>query len=120
MALLSIGPKARLQGIRPELNTACVVLLGVLIPHNVRMQISHGVDGIHKRASIHYNGGAEDFMFLDKIGSVIKRQIFEDWKGNVGQDFDILYEDPDGPNEHFHCEYQPKQAYGVQNVGGLT
>jgi hypothetical protein len=109
--LIRIGPKARLHGIRPELAFANLVLLGILLKHGAVMVLSHGLDGTHTRASIHYAGGAEDLVFAGSLEMVVKQQIFEEWKASVGQDFDVLFEDPGGPNEHFHGEWQPKEPY---------
>lgn len=109
--MLRIGPKARIQGLRSELNLANIVLLGILLKHNAVMILSHGIDGVHARASIHYMGGAEDLVFAQTLEPHIKQQIYEEWKQGVGQDFDILFESIGTPNEHFHCEWQPKEAY---------
>lgn len=109
--MIRIGPKARLQGIRPELGFANLVLLGILLKHDAVMILSHALDGVHVRASIHYAGGAEDLVFAGTYEMDVKRQIFEEWKDGVGQDFDVLFEAPGLPNEHFHCEWQPKEAY---------
>jgi hypothetical protein len=109
--MLRIGPKARLQGVRPELGFANLVLLGILAKYDVVMTITHGVDGVHTRASIHYAGGAEDIVFSGTYEPSVKQQIYEEWKASVGQDFDVLFENPGTPNEHFHCEWQPKEAY---------
>lgn len=109
--MIRIGPKARIHGIRPELNFANVVLMGILTKHDAVMILSHALDGIHSRASIHYAGGAEDLVFAGSKEMSVKQQIFQEWKTSVGQDFDILFEDPGTPNEHFHCEWQPKAAY---------
>jgi hypothetical protein len=110
--MIRIGPKARLQGIRPEINTALLALEGVLNKHGgMVMEIRHGLDGTHTRASCHYNGCAEDIVFASTLELTVKQQIFEEWKTSVGQDFDILFENPDTPNEHFHVEWQPKDPY---------
>ena len=109
--MIRIGPKARLHGIRPELNFANVVLLGILLKHGATMTVSHALDGVHARASIHYAGGAEDLVFSSTLDLEVKQQIFAEWKSSVGQDFDVLFESVGTPNEHFHCEWQPKEAY---------
>ena len=110
--MIEIGPKARLQGIRPELILALMVLDGVLDsyePHLI-MVISHALDGVHTRASCHYNGCALDLTFIGSTGGA-KQQVFDEFKASVGQDFDVLFENPNTPNEHFHIEWQPKEAY---------
>ena len=109
--MIRIGPRARLHGIAPELAFANVVLLGILLKHGAVMTIGHALDGVHARASIHYAGGAEDLSFASTLDLLVRQQIYEEWKHSIGPDFDVLFEDPDGPNEHLHCEFQPKEAY---------
>lgn len=110
--MIRMGPKARLHGTRPELTIALVVLDGILRKHgDVAMVISHGMDGVHTRASIHYAGGAEDLVFAMLLDATVKQQIVDEWKASVGQDFDVLFENPGTPNEHVHIEWQPKDPY---------
>lgn len=87
------------------------MLLGILIKRGATMTISHALDGVHTRASIHYAGGAEDLVFSSPLDLATKQKIHTEWQSSVGQDFDILFEDPGAPNEHLHCEWQPKEAY---------
>jgi hypothetical protein len=110
--MIRIGPKCRLHGTRPELTIALIVLDGILRKHGeVVMMISHGMDGVHTRASIHYAGGAEDLVFAMLLDMAVKQQIVDEWKASVGPDFDILFENPGTSNEHAHVEYQPKEPY---------
>lgn len=111
--MIRIGPKARLQGIRVELLLALMVLDGILdsFDFHTTMEISHGLDGVHTRASCHYNGCALDIVFSSIVAEGAKHQIFDELKAGVGQDFDVLFENPGTPNEHFHIEWQPKVAY---------
>jgi len=110
--MIRIGLKCRLQGIRPELIVALIALEGILRKHgDVVVTISHALDGTHTRASIHYAGGALDIVFSSSLEMEVKRQIVEEFIGSVGQDFDILFEDPGEENEHIHAEWQPKEAY---------
>lgn len=110
--MIRVGPKARLQAIRPEINTALLVLDGILRKYgDVTMEIRHGLDGVHTRASCHYNGCAEDIKFMSTLEQEVKQQIYVEFKASVGQDFDVLFEDTSGDNEHFHIEWQPKEPY---------
>lgn len=109
--MIRIGPKARIYGVRSELAFANTVLLGILLKHNAVMIISHVIDGVHTRASIHYVGGAEDLVFASTLEMPVKQQIVDELKASVGQDFDVLFEEPGKPNEHIHIEHQPKEAY---------
>lgn len=109
--MIRIGPKARLHGMRPELHYANLVLFGILNKHGAVMTLTHGMDGVHSRASIHYAGGAEDLVFASTLDQTTKEEIFTELKASVGQDFDVLFEAPGLPNEHLHVEWQPKEAY---------
>lgn len=75
------------------------------------MTITHVTDGTHSRASIHYAGGAADLVFISQISKEEKRYFYDRCKKALGQDFDLVFEDIGEPNEHWHCEYQPKSAY---------
>ena len=91
---------------------AQLVLDGILRNRGeVVMQISHGMDGVHSRASIHYAGGAEDLVFITPLDVAVKQHIVDEWRASVGQDFDILFENPGTSNEHAHLEWQPKEPY---------
>jgi hypothetical protein len=109
--MIRIGPRARIHGIRPELGFANLVLYGILAKYDAIMTIGHALDGTHARASIHYAGGAEDLSFASELELDVKRQIIEEWQQSVGPDFDIIFEDPGGPKEHAHAEFQPKEPY---------
>lgn len=110
--MIKIGPKARIQGLRPELNVANLTLDGILRQHgNLTMILTHALDGVHSRASIHYMGGAEDLVFVGEVTAEVKVKIHEEFVASVGQDFDILLEDAGKPNEHIHVEFQPKEPY---------
>lgn len=110
--MIRVGPKARLQSLRPEVVIALLILDGILRKHgDVVMTISHGLDGTHTRASCHYNGCALDKVFASTLDLATKQQIFDEYKASLGQDFDVLFENPDTPNEHIHTEWQPKEAY---------
>lgn len=109
--MIRIGPKARIQGLRPELNMLNLVLLGILQKYGAVMILTHGIDGVHSRASIHYSGGAEDLVFALSLELEQKQQIVQELRDSAGQDFDVLFEDVGTPNEHLHIEWQPKASY---------
>lgn len=74
-------------------------------------------DGKHMDGSLHYKGCAVDFRTHDYFIQVkdVKDQrqsllfsLRDNIKNILGGDFDVIIEDPNGPNEHMHVEYQPK------------
>ena len=64
--------------------------------------ITSCTEGTHKRASIHYMGGAGDL----RRPTLRAEEIVADMKGRLGDDFDVVLE-PD----HIHVEFQPKLPY---------
>ena len=108
--MLTIGPRCRIIGMRPELNFSLTVVNSILGP-NVHMEISHLTDGVHSRASIHYAGGAWDGIFKTELTQEEKFKLYKGCNQALGQDFDLIFESIGTPNEHFHCEYQPKRSY---------
>lgn len=108
-----IGPRARIFGLRSELSIALTVITSICLEHGVSVELSHGPDGKHTRASIHYSGGAVDLLIglRPSDPKVDKTQLTEQLRLALGQDFDIVHEEPGKPNEHHHIEFQPKEPY---------
>jgi hypothetical protein len=109
--MLFIGPKARILGFRPEVVLGLSIINAFSVQNNFDCMLSHGIDGVHSRASIHYNGGAADIVFISPISSKDKIEHHKKLSKMLGQDFDLLLEDLGSENEHLHCEFQPKETY---------
>jgi hypothetical protein len=107
--MITIGPVCRIIGMRPELTLGLMAINAVIGP--VRMILTHVMDGVHSRASIHYAGGAGDLVFKDNIPWEEKEALYERSVKAVGVDFDLVFESKRAPNEHWHLEYQPKEPY---------
>jgi hypothetical protein len=75
------------------------------------LEITSVVDGKHKTGSLHPKGLAFDFSC--RSWGPMRGKIFSSLRNSLGKDFDVLHEDPDGPNEHGHVEYDPKAIPGV-------
>ena len=68
--------------------------------------ITSATDGVHKRDSLHKRGLAIDFRTkhvprnkMQKIHGAIKQHL--------SPQYDVLWEDVNGVNEHLHVEYDP-------------
>ena len=64
--------------------------------------ITSGTDGVHKKGSKHYVGGALDL----RISNIPNGQLsiyVKALKGRLGPDYDVVLE-----SDHIHCEYDPK------------
>lgn len=71
-------------------------------------------DGIHGRGSLHFSGNALDFRTkhverddLDILVATVKGALGENEANN---EYDVILEFRDQPNEHLHVEFQPKVA----------
>lgn len=66
-------------------------------------------DGLHMVGSLHYKGNAADI----RVHGLTKEQaekILQVYNFSYHRDFDLVLEDWDTPNAHYHCEYDPKDA----------
>jgi hypothetical protein len=109
--MLFIGPKARILGFSAPLVLGLGVLNGFSTKNNFDFILSHGIDGIHSRASIHYNGNAADVCYASPVSAQDKLKFWKDLQRSLGQDFDVLFESIGTDNEHLHIEFQPKETY---------
>lgn len=69
--------------------------------------VTAGSDGQHMQGSLHYKGLALDFRTKHAAG--IMNGIFLAIQKRLQPlGFDVLWESQNLPDEHLHCEYQPK------------
>lgn len=68
--------------------------------------VTSGNDGKHKDGSYHYVGRAFDFRTKHTGRSTAVVEAVKKELCPLG--FDVILEDLHGPNEHLHCEYDPK------------
>jgi hypothetical protein len=76
---------------------------------NETMIVTSVINGKHMHNSLHYVGAAIDFV-MPKWTNDVAREKLKEGRGIVGSDFDLIYDESPG-NQHFHLEFQPKQAY---------
>lgn len=91
------------------------MVLAIQICHSILSQekgnkdtvITSANDGKHSFASLHYSGCAVDLRSNWYDNSDTK--LTDKMKNALGNDFDIILENFDTPNEHWHIEWQPKR-----------
>ena len=72
--------------------------------------ITSGMDGKHMKGSKHKTGGALDVRSKTFPSAQSKRDFLIHLRQRLGPHFDLILEDEGGENEHFHCEFDPKDA----------
>lgn len=95
-----------LLGLRTE------TLLGMQVADSVyldmtgqEMVVTSVSDGKHKRQSAHKTGRAFDCRTKGHPSpGIIRTEIAE----RLGKEFDVILEAVNEPNEHIHCEWDPK------------
>lgn len=110
-----LGPQARIMGLRPELQVGMTIVGGMFKDRGYIIEYKYLLNGVHKRASLHYTGCAVDGKIYQEsshpMESVLKIQITDECKMALGPDFDFVLEDLGTANEHWHLEFQPKESY---------
>ena len=65
-------------------------------------------NGVHKQGSRHYTDAAIDIRTKNFPDEPSKHQFLDLLRAELGEhDYDFLYEDPGGANQHIHIEYDP-------------
>lgn len=110
----------RMRDLQPQTALAAMIVNSLLPTFGFKdIVITSLNDGTHMKDSLHYKGCAIDFRTHDwtppRISlepTLLRKDELEkvrlSVKGALGVDFDVIIEDSDGPNEHMHVEYQPK------------
>ena len=76
---------------------------------NQGVTITSGVEGQHKKTSLHYLGYAVDLRTRfddrsDQWGEAVRKRIVSALRISLGDEFDIYLH-----STHIHLEYQPKR-----------
>ena len=106
--MISLKPGVRIQGVRPEILFAVVVVHGVWAANKIEAVITSCVEGKHKRASKHYIGCAFDVR-LKNVPKPARGGFVHEVEESLGEDFDVIWEGEGELWEHLHVEYDPKQ-----------
>jgi hypothetical protein len=72
--------------------------------------ITSANDGTHKDGSLHYKSAALDVRTKNFPDEPTKQSFLTALRQELGEaDFDFVYEDPGGVNQHVHIEYDPRK-----------
>jgi hypothetical protein len=72
--------------------------------------ITSANDGAHKEGSLHFKNAAVDVRTKNLPDEPTKKSFLAALITELGDaDFDFVYEDPAGPNQHIHIEHDPKR-----------
>jgi len=98
-----------IRGTCPEILEGQMVVNEVLAQYGYITFVTCGREGSHSWTSRHYDGRARDYRskhihrdMLPHVRNEIKSRL------KPLRDFDFILEGLNGPNEHFHLEWQPK------------
>jgi hypothetical protein len=70
----------------------------------------HGIGSLHHcREGKYTDGLCRAFDVRTKDVTANKLYLVQEVKASLGPDFDVVLEDPGGPNEHMHVEHDPKE-----------
>lgn len=98
----------KIQQAASELVIGLMCAESVFLRYGEECWITALKDGKHMEGSKHYRGEAADLRSKHLKTLALKINILNDLKEYLGADFDVILENQDKENEHFHLEYDPK------------
>ena len=96
----------KLTDLAPQVVLAAFIVGRIYDSYRCDCVVTSGNDSKHGANSLHYRGRALDFRTKNYTGD--KQALRDEIKEALGEEFDVLLEDPDGDNEHLHVEYDPE------------
>ena len=108
-----IKPGVDLRGLSAVWGVAYPIIQKCFEDFGYTCTITSGRDSIHKpesgRVSLHYSGLALDFRTKHMI-VMDKAKVVEAIRTALGNQFDLAFENVGLPQEHLHCEFDPKDS----------
>lgn len=101
---MKLKPGVKLAGLSPQMALAAVIVQSVY--GSASCTITSANDGKHSEKSLHYVGNALDFRTKDFFGD--KTMLVSAIRSALGSEFDVVFEDEGGVQEHVHVEYDVK------------
>lgn len=74
--------------------------------NNITLVITSGNDSIHSPNSLHYQDLAIDLR-ANNLNDAEANAIIAELRSDLGNDYDIIYENSGTANDHIHIEYDP-------------
>ena len=103
---LRFARNVRMQGVRPELVLALVVIADLAHLVGTVLVVSAICNGEHMRNSLHYVGAAVDFMTGLDVG---RAEWVEELRSRLGHEYDVIDE-----GTHIHVEYQSHNGATIE------
>jgi len=100
--MIQIKAGAQVNGIRPEILLALMVVNEVYANHGILCVITEGTGSKHGIGSLHYVGLAVDLRTRDMPGT-LQVQVTDIIRERLGKQYDVVLE-----KDHIHIEFQPK------------
>lgn len=97
-----------LKGVQPQVAIGIMVVNEVYAIHGFNLVVTSITDSKHGDKSLHYKGLAFDCRTKHIEDTENKTSIYLKVKEMLGKEWDVILEDVGGPNEHIHCEFDPK------------
>lgn len=108
--MIRIKPGVRIGGLRPEVLLAVSIAESVWMKHGAdELVITSAADGKHMRGSEHYAFLAVDFRTHNLGVPMIRESVCNELRERLGPDYDVILESAGAPEEHCHCEFDPKE-----------
>lgn len=105
MTALKSGVK--LAGLQPQMVLGLLIASSIADDMDLDLVVTSANDGKHMVGSKHGTGEAIDLRTHD-WPTEVKLRFVEKLRACLTAEFDLLFEDQDGPNEHVHVEFDPK------------
>ncbi len=96
---MQLGQNVRIQGIRPELLLALMIVSNLCNARASTVVITAVLNGMHMRNSLHYTGAAVDLV----LGLGVNQAL---WVAELRKRLSLIYDVID-EEDHIHIEYQP-------------
>lgn len=95
----------KVDGVKTEILVAWMVALTIWESNGFELTVTSCRDGVHKLHSLHYKGWAIDIRTKDLPDLETKEKLVAQLKASLTNDYDVVFEDVGGNNEHVHLEY---------------
>lgn len=106
--MIIVKPGVIFKNLRPEIYKLFGLLDNTWAAYGATCVITSGNDGVHKIGSFHYKDLAIDLRSKNLPSDRIKEGVLGKLRHKLGKNYDVFWEYPGQPNEHFHIEYDPK------------
>lgn len=97
-----------IEGLKPEIVLALMLVQPIFLERGLPMVITSIRDGKHMEGSLHYKGLAVDLRSKHIPTLKEKEDVLHNIKKVLGEQFDVLLENIDKAQEHYHIEFDPR------------